>query len=114
MLDSIGFEADAVAKHWAKDPESVGKRLEAVRTLLDTAAWTMTELEAALRGLAETLGVGAGKLFQPMRVALTGRSASPGIFDVLMALGREKSTKRIDDALAEIGRYPTIRREFIS
>jgi glutamyl-tRNA synthetase len=56
----------------------------------------------ALRGLAERLGYGdkAGKLFQPMRVALTGLAASPGIFDVLVVLGRERSLARIDDAVA--------------
>ena len=58
-------------------------------------------MEEALRALAERLGLGekAGKLFQPLRVALTGQSASPGIFEVLEILGRERSLRRIDDAL---------------
>ena len=57
-------------------------------------------MEASLRGLAERRSTGAGKLFQPLRVALTGSAASPGIFDVLKLLGRERSLERIDAAVA--------------
>jgi glutamyl-tRNA synthetase len=59
-------------------------------------------LEEALRALAERIGFGdkAGKVFQPLRVALTGLAASPGIFDVLQMLGRERALARIDDAVA--------------
>jgi glutamyl-tRNA synthetase len=51
--------------------------------------------------LAEQLGFGekAGKVFQPLRIALTGLAASPGIFDVLLMLGRERALSRIDDAV---------------
>jgi len=45
------------------------------------------------------LGEKAGKLFQPLRVALTGLMASPGIFDVLLMLGRDRSLSRIDAAV---------------
>ena len=57
-------------------------------------------LEEALRGLAETEGLGAGKVMQPLRVALVGVAASPGMFDVLQLLGRDRSLARIDAALA--------------
>jgi glutamyl-tRNA synthetase len=52
--------------------------------------------------VAEQLGFGekAGKVFQPLRVALTGLAASPGIFDVLVILGRQRALARIDDAIA--------------
>jgi glutamyl-tRNA synthetase len=52
--------------------------------------------------LAERLGFGekAGRVLQPLRVALTGLAASPGIFDVLMMLGRDRVLARIDDAMA--------------
>ena len=53
-------------------------------------------MESALRELAESRGVAAGKLFQPMRVALTGLAVSPGIFDVLLVLGRDWSLARLD------------------
>jgi glutamyl-tRNA synthetase len=55
-------------------------------------------MEASTRELAEERGVAAGKIFQPLRVALTGLSVSPGIFDVLLMLGRERSLRRLDAA----------------
>jgi len=70
--------------------------------LAATGDWNAGPLEEALRGVAERRGVGAGKLFQPLRVALTGSSVSPGIFDVLMLLGRERSLARIDAAGREV------------
>ena len=55
---------------------------------------------AARAGRASGFGDKAGKLFQPLRVALTGLAASPGIFDVLLLLGRDRSLARIDAALS--------------
>ena len=47
--------------------------------------------------------MGAGKVFQPLRVALTGVAASPGIFDVLLILGRDRSLRRLERAVGRIG-----------
>ena len=58
--------------------------------------WTIEALEATTKALAEEWGLGLGKLAQPMRAALTGTTTSPGIFDVLVLLGREESLARID------------------
>lgn len=58
--------------------------------------WTIEALEATTKALAERLELGLGKLAQPMRAALTGTTTSPGIFDVLVLLGREESLARID------------------
>ncbi|WP_284125581.1 glutamate--tRNA ligase [Parerythrobacter aestuarii] len=58
--------------------------------------WTIEALEATTKQLAESLELGLGKLAQPMRAALTGTTTSPGIFDVLVLLGREESLARID------------------
>ncbi|MEO0906440.1 MAG: glutamate--tRNA ligase [Pseudomonadota bacterium] len=58
--------------------------------------WTSEALEATTKSLAEELELGFGKLAQPMRAALTGTTTSPGIFDVLVLLGREESLARID------------------
>jgi glutamyl-tRNA synthetase len=59
-------------------------------------------MEAALRTLAEKRGTTAGKIFQPLRVALTGLTVSPGIFEVLIALGKDLALTRIDEAIAEL------------
>ncbi len=102
LSDSIAYDADAVAKGW-KDPAESAVLLQAVLDKLDAAAdWTVDGLEAALRALAEEQGTTAGKIFQPMRVALTGMSVSPGIFDVLVTLGREKSLGRMRAAIARL------------
>ncbi|KLI63955.1 glutamate--tRNA ligase [Aurantiacibacter marinus] len=58
--------------------------------------WTIEALEANLKAYAEELELGLGKLAQPLRAALTGQTTSPGIFDVLVLLGREESLARID------------------
>jgi glutamyl-tRNA synthetase len=58
--------------------------------------WTSEALEATTKALAETEGLGLGKLAQPMRAALTGTTTSPGIFDVLVLLGRDEALARID------------------
>jgi nondiscriminating glutamyl-tRNA synthetase len=51
--------------------------------------------EAALRALAESKGVSAAKLIHPLRLALTGRGASPGIFDVMIVLGKDRTLRRL-------------------
>jgi glutamyl-tRNA synthetase len=63
------------------------------------ANWDGASLEAAIREVAEGSGVKLGKLAQPLRAALTGRTTSPGIFDVLALLGREESLARIADQM---------------
>jgi glutamyl-tRNA synthetase len=100
--DEIVYDQDAVAKQW-KDRPATAEILAAVRErLAELASWTPDAMEQSLRTLAEMRGVTAGKLFQPLRVALTGLSASPGIFDVLWLLGRERSLQRISQALVRL------------
>jgi glutamyl-tRNA synthetase len=61
-------------------------------------SWGAESVEAALRAIPERLGIGAGKTFQPMRVAVTGSSVSPPLFESISALGRDKTLQRIDRA----------------
>ena len=56
--------------------------------------------EAALRGLAEQQGLKAGQLFMPIRVAVTGRTESPGLFETLRGIGIERVRSRIGAAIA--------------
>ena len=102
--DDVPYDEDAVAKQWLKDPGTARALLTAARAALAALpSWDAAAMEPALRGVAEAHGVGAGKLFQPLRVALVGGTASPGMFDVLEVLGRERSLARVDAALARIG-----------
>jgi glutamyl-tRNA synthetase len=100
--DEIVYDEDAVAKQW-KDRPATAELLGAVRDRLAALpAWTPDAMEQALRSLADARGVGAGRLLQPLRVALIGRSVSPGIFDVLALLGRERSLQRISQAVVSL------------
>ncbi|MFL6720972.1 MAG: glutamate--tRNA ligase [Sphingomonas sp.] len=63
------------------------------------AEWDEGSLEAAIREVAESSGVKLGKLAQPLRAALTGRTTSPGIYEVLVLLGRDESLARIADQM---------------
>jgi glutamyl-tRNA synthetase len=103
--DEISYDPEAEAKQW-KDRSATAELLTAVRgALAGLPTWDAAAMEEALRALAERLGFGekAGKIFQPMRVALTGLGVSPGIFDVLLMLGRDRSLDRLDRAVAHLG-----------
>jgi glutamyl-tRNA synthetase len=96
------YEPEAVAKAW-KDPVRTAQLLRrAGDALRELADWKPDAMEPALRALAEEEGVAAGKVFQPLRVALTGTGVSPGIFEVLETLGREKALVRIERAIAAL------------
>ncbi len=78
--------------------EKGGKaHLAALAPRLAAAEWTVPALEAVVRAYAEETGLKLGAVAQPLRAALTGRTTSPGIFDVLTVLGREESLGRIED-----------------
>ena len=66
--------------------------------------WTIESLEATTKALSERLEIGLGKLAQPLRAALTGTTTSPGIFDVLVLLGKEESLARIEAQAAPASR----------
>jgi glutamyl-tRNA synthetase len=76
---------------------------DSARALLDKTAdalqpvqsWTVEAIENVIRRVAEDAGLGLGKVAQPLRAALTGRTTSPGIFDVLFLLGKEASLERL-------------------
>jgi glutamyl-tRNA synthetase len=61
--------------------------------------WTAEATEQAVRGVSDAAGVKLGQVAQPLRAALTGRATSPGIFDVLVLLGRQESLARIADRM---------------
>jgi glutamyl-tRNA synthetase len=63
--------------------------------------WTHDSTEAAIKTVAEEAGLKLGKLAQPLRAALTGKTTSPGIFDVLVLLGQGESLARIQDQMME-------------
>ena len=96
----LGFEEKA-QQLVSGDAPRLLTRAYAVLTALDE--WTAAATEAAVRGVAETADVKLGQIAQPLRAALTGRATSPGIFDVLVLLGREESLARIADRMEAEG-----------
>ena len=91
MDDKAGKILDDEARAILKDLREV---------LGGTAEWAVEPLEAAVKTYAEGREMKLGKVAQPLRAALTGRGTSPGIYDVLVALGREESLARIQDQAA--------------
>ena len=100
----IGYDADAEARQWKDRPATRELLAEARDALAALPSWDAEAMEGALRALAERSGFGdkAGRIFQPLRVALTGLAVSPGIFDVLVMLGRERSLARIQSAVVHL------------
>ena len=80
-------------------PDARSLLAAAHQKLAALANWDAPSLEAAIREVAEASGAKLGKLAQPLRAALTGRTTSPGIFDVLALLGRDESLARIADQM---------------
>jgi len=78
--------------------------LAAAATVLDTLAeWSVPAIDGAIRAFAEARGLKLGKVAQPLRVALTGRTVSPGIFEVMVLIGKAESLARIGDQAAPRG-----------
>ena len=99
FVDGVVYEEAATARHWKRSDEVI-PRLEALADLVETAdPYDEPTLEDGLRALAAGEGVGAGKWIHPLRVALVGTAASPGIFEVLVVLGRDRAATRIAAAL---------------
>ncbi len=101
--EPAGFDAEAAAKHLSA---TAIPGLQAVRERLAAIApddWSIIEIDAALRAAAEQLGLGLGKVAQPLRVAITGTQVSPSIDHTVFLTGRERSLARIERALAGMG-----------
>ena len=92
------LEPDAKA---AKLLDGAGKAKLALarEALAEVEGWTAESTEAAIRTIADAAGEKLGRIAQPLRAALTGRTVSPGIFEVLGVLGKSESLGRIDDIL---------------
>ena len=92
--DAIDYDPDTVKKHIKGD--DLAGRLSALHdSLSSTDPFDVATSEAALRKLAEAQGVSAAKLIHPLRLALTGRGASPPIFDVAVVLGKARTLRRL-------------------
>jgi len=71
-------------------------------TLHGLNEWSVPVIDTAMRALAEAKGLKLGKLAQPLRAALTGRTVSPGIFEVMVLIGRDESMARLQDQIGAV------------
>ena len=98
FADEVTLDPDSVAKVFRKAgaPEAIAAARE---VLADLEPWTTDAIEQALRALPEQLEIGFGKVAQPIRVAVTGSSVSPPLFESIELLPRETVLARLDAAL---------------
>ncbi len=99
LQDDIQYDPAAIAKHLAK-PE-IREAIEPLRSTLEAVhPFTAAAIEPALRSFADARGLKAAALIHATRVAVTGRAVSPGLFDVLELIGRERVVDRLRHAVA--------------
>jgi glutamyl-tRNA synthetase len=106
IAETIEIEPAAAAKHLNAASAPLLRELQ--REIESLGAFTPAALEAAFERVRErNAGIGMGKLAQPVRVAITGGTASPGIFETLASVGRERCVARLGAALAIAERSAT-------
>lgn len=113
IIDYAGFllvdevEFDPIAYDDMAKRKRVAEILPAVRDMLAAVEpFDEASTEAGLRKAAEALGLKAGDLIHPTRVALTGKKVGPGIFETIVLTGREEATKRLDRAARLLAETP--------
>ena len=103
--DEFEYESKAVQKYLAsEDPEEIAKLIQALQGLaeayLKLEPFDLETTEEVLRRVGNEHQIKAGKLIGAVRVALTGKTVAPGIFDVIVALTKERSLERLDRVLS--------------
>ena len=100
--DAFEYDAAAVAKHL--NAPDMDAHLRALAKAFDEkAAFDAASIEAVLRAVAEARGLKAPALIHALRVSVTGRAASPGLFEVIVLLGRQRTADRIACAVGMLG-----------
>ena len=95
----VTLDEKAAAKHLTAESKPL---LEKVRAQLAETEWNTAALDAVVKSVSESASVGMGKVAQPIRVAVTGGTTSPGIGETLELIGKDESLQRIDAAIARI------------
>jgi glutamyl-tRNA synthetase len=100
--DAIAYDPKAVNKVLAKDDGAGYAMLETLLPQLEAAEpWTHEVLERVITQACESQNVGMGKVAQPIRVAVSGTTVSPAIYDTLVLLGKTRTLSRIRRVLAD-------------
>ena len=96
--DPVTYDEKGIKKHW-KDPQLADKFNQLINRLTAISEFTVSNIENVMRSLAEELEMSAAKIIHPTRIAVTGLSVSPGMFEVMEILGKETSIRRIKKAV---------------
>ena len=98
VSDDLAYDEKGLNKHFRKDPETTKERLRLYRERLAALPeFDKETAEVVLRELVEELGIKPGLIIHPVRVAVTGRTVGPPLFDCLELLGRERVLKRLSN-----------------
>lgn len=101
--DDYTYDEKGVRKYFSKP--GVAEVLRKARQVLERLEpFNLETTEDAYRKLTEELGIKTGDLFHPTRLALSGRTMTPGLFDIIVTMGKEKALQRLDRAIAYIER----------
>ena len=101
FTEEIVLDAEAVKKDFV--PEARPRLLQLREAFAGLADFTAASLEQTLKAIAAALGVKAGVLVHPARLACTGKTAGPSLYHLLEVLGKERVLQRLDKALAQMG-----------
>jgi glutamyl-tRNA synthetase len=99
--ENIEYDKDAVTK-FLSTPKSKEILVNVKESLAGISNFTVADIEAALRGLLEKLGVSSKELMQTIRVAITGRTVSAGIFETIVGMEKDFFLRRMDQAIAMV------------
>jgi glutamyl-tRNA synthetase len=100
LVNEVSYPTELVAKFFKKELIPVFE--QTIALLSGLSAWDMAALEETFKALLEQGGYKMKQVAQPIRVALTGKTASPGLFEVMEAMGKERTIGRLNEALSII------------
>jgi len=103
--DDFCYDEQGIKKHFFKEKAAEMLRL-AAENIASLDKFDALKTEESYRGLSETLNISISRLINPTRLALTGRTAGPGIFDLMAVLGKEKTLERLEKAAEYIESFP--------
>ena len=90
------YDTEYAAKQWKSETPEQMRAMATRLAELNVEGWTVEALDAIVRAYAEELGISAGKLIHPLRLAVTGKRVGAGVFETMVVLGREMSLERLE------------------
>jgi glutamyl-tRNA synthetase len=102
LANTVEYQPDAIEKHLGS-PELAGHVIALAAALADVSPFDEPHVESAVRGTAERRSIKAGPLIHATRVALTGRTSSPGLFEMIVLLGRSETVARLERLASFLG-----------